>query len=155
MVELLNDVYSHFDYLVEKYHLEKIRTIGDNYMVASGVPVERSDHAEALALMALDIRDFIAAYPSIGGWHLQFRIGINSGPLVAGVVGKKKFQYDVWGDMVNIASRMESHGVPGRIQVTEQTYNILNDKFLFEPREKIEVKGKGEMNTWFLIERKN
>jgi guanylate cyclase len=153
MVELLNEIYSNFDLLVEKYQLEKIRTIGDNYMVASGVPVTRPDHAEALAHMALDIQDFIASFPLVQGNRLQFRIGINSGPVVAGVVGKKKFQYDVWGDMVNLASRMEGQGIAGKIQVTKNTFRLLEDKFHFESRGILEVKGKGKMKTWFLIGR--
>ncbi|MEN8241164.1 MAG: adenylate/guanylate cyclase domain-containing protein [Chloroflexota bacterium] len=151
MVELLNEVYSNFDRLVEEFGLEKIRTIGDNYMVGAGVPVERPDHAHALAKMALGIREFIAAFPPVNGQQLQFRIGLNSGPVVAGVVGKKKFQYDVWGDMVNVASRMESQGVPGKIQVSRRTYDLIARDFVFEERGVIEVKGKGEMETWFLV----
>ena len=155
MVQLLNEVYSHFDLLVEKYGVEKIRTIGDNYMVASGVPVSRSDHAQVLAQMALGISDFMASFPPVKGKQLQFRIGINSGPLVAGVVGKKKFQYDVWGNTVNIASRMESQGIPGKIQVTRATYALIKDDFEFEVRGVINVKGKGEMETWFLVGNNN
>jgi guanylate cyclase len=153
MVELLNEVYSHFDALVEKYQLEKIRTIGDNYMVASGVPVPRPDHAEALALMALDIQDFIASLPLIKGHQLQFRIGINSGPVVAGVVGRKKFQYDVWGDTVNLASRMEAHGIAGKIQVTKHTFSLLEEEFHLDSRGIVDVKGKGKTETWFLVGR--
>jgi len=154
MLQLLNEIYSHFDLLVEKYGLEKIRTNGDNYMVAAGVPVSRPDHAQALAQMALSINKFMVSFPPVKGKQLQFRIGINSGPLVAGVVGKKKFQYDVWGDMVNIASRMESQGIPGKIQVTRATYKLIQDEFEFEARGVIDVKGKGEMETWFLVEKK-
>lgn len=151
MVQLLNEIYSHFDNLVDKFGLEKIRTIGDNYMVAAGVPEPKPDHAQALAKMAIDIGKFVATFPLIKGKKLQFRIGINSGPVVAGVVGKKKFQYDVWGDMVNVASRMESQGLPGKIQVTDFTYGLLQDEFDFEHRGDIDIKGKGKMKTWFLL----
>lgn len=150
MVELLNDIFSHFDDLAERHGVEKIRTIGDNYMVASGVPSPREDHAEALASMALEMREYLAEFRDGSGRRMQFRIGINSGPLVAGVVGRKKFQYDIWGDAVNVASRMESQGVPDHIQVTAATRNLIKDKFLFERRGILEIKGKGEMETWFL-----
>ncbi len=150
MVELLNDVFSYYDSLVEKYGLEKIRTIGDNYMVVSGVPRPRLDHAEAIAHLALEM----TAYPGRQGLpesrELRFRIGINSGAVVAGVIGHKKFQYDVWGDAVNIASRMESQGVPGKIQITRQTFESLKNGFVCQPRGVIDVKGKGKMETWFL-----
>lgn len=151
MVELLNEIYSHFDDLVEKYGVEKIRTIGDNYMVASGVPRPRADHAEAMANMALEMWAFLGQFKDGSGKQVHFRIGINSGPLVAGVVGRRKFQYDVWGDAVNVASRMESQGVPDRIQVTAATHDLIGDKFDFNPRGAIDVKGKGEMETWFLM----
>jgi guanylate cyclase len=151
MVELLNEVYTHFDNLMEKYGLEKIRTIGDNYMVASGVPVPREDHAHALASMALEICDFSQAFQSKHGKAIQFRVGINSGPVVAGVVGQKKFHYDVWGDMVNVASRMESHGIPGRAQITRSTYDLIKTDFECESRGTIDVKGKGGMETWFIV----
>ncbi len=154
IVTLLNDLYSHFDILVDKHGLEKIKTIGDNYMVAAGIPVSRSDHAQALAEMALGINSFIDKFPPVKKQKLQFRIGINSGPVVAGVVGKKKFQYDVWGDTVNIASRAESYSEPGKIQVTKTTYQYLKDDYLFDYQGKIEVKGKGVIETWFLTGRK-
>lgn len=150
LVDLLNEVFSHFDSLVDKYGLEKIKTIGDCYMVASGVPIERSDHAQALTSFALDVRDLISRY-KFRGKLLDFRIGINSGPVVAGVIGNKKFIYDLWGDSVNTASRMESHGIGGAIQVTEATYNLIKDDFICEPRGKIRVKGKGEMKVWHVI----
>lgn len=153
MIGLLNEIYSHFDNLVDKYGLEKIRIIGDNYMVASGVPTPRTDHAQALAQMALDIVEYIQSFTAQNTHAINFRIGISSGPLVAGIIGKKKFQYDVWGDTVNIASRMESHGVPGKIQVTADTYGILKDEFIFESRGILDVKGKGNMETWFLVGR--
>jgi guanylate cyclase len=153
MIGLLNEIYSHFDSLVDKYSLEKIRTIGDNYMVASGVPTPRADHAQALAKMALDMLKYTESLPVQNGTLINFRIGIDSGPLVAGVIGKKNFHYDVWGDTVNTASRMESHGLPGKIQVTKDTYRILKDEYIFELRGKLDVKGKGEMETWFLAGR--
>jgi adenylate cyclase len=154
MVNLLNEIFSHFDDLVEKHGLEKIRTIGDNYMVASGAPRRRPDHAQALAELALEMSAYLHARPSRPDRAIQFRIGINSGPVVGGVIGRKKFVYDLWGDAVNIASRMESQGLPGRIQITQSTYEIIRDQFLCEPRGPILVKGKGEMNTWFLVRKK-
>lgn len=150
MVTLLNEIFSHFDSLVEKYNLEKIRTIGDNYMVAAGVPVPRDDHALALANMAVDLCDFIRRYPPYNGQKVNFRIGINSGPLVAGIIGRKKFHYDIWGDTVNTASRMESTGEPGRIQITSSTRQLLDPYFTLIPRGTISIKGKGEIETWFL-----
>ena len=153
MVVLINDIYSRFDDLVDRYGVEKIRTIGDNYMVVSGVPKPRSDHALALAEMALEMSDFLDGFSANNGQPIQFRIGINTGSLIAGVVGRKKFQYDVWGEAVNIASRMESQGVPGKIQITSTTYDLVKGKYLCEPRGKIDVKGVGQMPTWFLIAR--
>jgi len=151
MVVLLNEIFSQFDDLAEKHDLEKIRTIGDNYMVVSGAPRLNGDHAEAMANMALDMRACLSDFTGETGRRLQFRIGINSGPLVAGVVGTKKFQYDVWGDSVNVASRMESQGLPDHIQVTAATRDLIKDRFRLEPRGTIEVKGKGKMETWFLV----
>jgi guanylate cyclase len=150
MVDLLNEIYSGFDDLVEKYDLEKIRTIGDNYMVVSGVPRPRQDHAQALASMALEMCTFMSQFSTENGKRVHIRVGINSGPLVAGVVGRRKFQYDVWGEAVNIASRMESQGIPDQIQITGVTYNLIKDKFTCDPRGTMEVKGVGEMETWFL-----
>jgi guanylate cyclase len=152
-VELLNEIYSYLDSLAEKYDVEKIRTIGDNYMVAAGVPTPRPDHAQALARMALDIQAYAAGLSPQSGNRLEFRIGINSGPLVAGVIGKKKFHYDVWGDTVNTASRMESQGEPGKIQITQATRDLLGDAFVSEARGAVDIKGKGEMRTWFLVDR--
>jgi len=152
LVELLNEVYSHFDTLVEKYELEKIKTIGDCYMVAAGVPRRRPDHALVLTQLALDIRDFVSQH-EFHGRQLKFRIGINSGSVVAGVIGRKKFAYDLWGDAVNTASRMESHGSGGFIQITEDTYNLINHDFNCEARGKVKVKGKGEINVWYVIEK--
>ena len=152
LVELLNEVYSHFDTLVEKYNLEKIKTIGDCYMVAAGVPRRRVDHAIAITQLALDIRDYVSKH-EFHGHQLRFRIGINSGPVVAGVIGRKKFAYDLWGDTVNTASRMESHGSGGFIQITEDTYNLIKDDFNCEPRGKVNVKGKGEINVWYVTDK--
>ena len=151
MVELLNTIYSFYDSLTEKYGLEKIRTIGDNYMVASGVPSPRPDHAQALARMALEMCQYFNGGSRLAIDGLNFRIGINSGPVVAGVIGHKKFQYDIWGPTVNTASRMESHGLPGKVQIAQATYELLKDEFVCEPRGMVEVKGVGEVETWFLV----
>ena len=150
LVELLNEVFSYFDTLVEKYDLEKIKTIGDCYMVAAGVPQPRADHATALANMALEMRSFTTGQ-MFQGRQLSFRIGINSGPVVAGIIGQKKFSYDLWGDTVNTASRMESHSAGSGIQITEDTYELIKDEFICEPRGVITVKGKGEMKAWYLL----
>jgi class 3 adenylate cyclase len=148
---MLDHLFSHFDVLAERYGLEKIKTIGDCYMVAAGVPIPRTDHARSLALMALDMNEAMRSQDSVGHLGLELRIGINSGPVVAGVIGRKRFLYDLWGDAVNTASRMESHGTPGRIQVTRATYELLKDEFAFEARGTVDVKGKGHMETWYLI----
>ncbi len=150
MVDLLNAVFSHFDALAAEFGVEKIRTIGDNYMVASGVPESRPDHAHALVRMALRMNEKVWDSRLLAGHPLQFRFGINSGPAIAGVIGDTKYQYDIWGDTVNTASRMESHGVPGRIQVTAATHDLIEDDFVCTPRGVIEVKGKGPMETWFV-----
>jgi adenylate cyclase len=150
VVELLNDAFSFFDSLASKYGLEKIRTMGDAYMVASGVPVARDDHAEAIARMALEMLTYESNGHLADADSLTLRIGISSGPVIAGVIGKAKFQYDVWGDTVNLASRMESHGVAGRIQVSPETYALIEDGFIWEARGLVDVKGKGPMQTWFL-----
>ena len=151
LVELLNEVYSCFDALVEKYDLEKIKTIGDCYMVAAGVPRRRADHAIVITRLALDIRDYVSKH-EFRGHRLQFRIGINSGSVVAGVIGRRKFAYDLWGDTVNTASRMESHGSGGLIQITASTYNLIKHDFRCEPRGKVNVKGKGEVDVWYVID---
>ena len=153
VVNLLNEIFSHFDALVEKYEVEKIRTIGDSYMVASGVPRPRGDHAQRLACMALDMQAYLQERCEKSDLPLEFRIGINSGPVVGGVIGRKKFVYDVWGDAVNIASRMESHGVAGKIQVTDATRELLKDEFILKRRGTIDVKGRGQMGAWFLLGR--
>jgi adenylate cyclase len=151
VVGLLDNLFGHFDGLAERYGVEKIKTIGDCYMVAAGVPAARVDHAQALALLALDMQHAVQANGAVGDLGLELRIGINSGPVVAGVIGRKRFLYDLWGDAVNIASRMESHGTSGRIQVTRATYELLEDQFEFEPRGLVAVKGKGDMETWYLL----
>jgi class 3 adenylate cyclase len=153
LVGLLNHVFTTFDKFVEELGCEKIKTVGDEYMVAAGVPVPRDDHAEAIAELALKIRDHVASH-DFDGHHLQLRIGINSGPVVAGIIGTHKFSYDLWGDTVNTASRMESGGLPGQIQITNATFQLLNGYgYHFEPRGSITVKGKGDMTTWLLTGR--
>jgi adenylate cyclase len=151
VVSCLDHLFSHFDGLAEQYGLEKIKTIGDCYMVAAGVPTPRPDHARALALMALDMLEAMRAEGQAGHLGLELRIGINSGPVVAGVIGRKRFLYDLWGDAVNTASRMESYGTPGRIQITRATYELLTGEFECEPRGTIAVKGKGGVETWYLV----
>lgn len=150
-VALLNEVFSRFDVLADRHGVEKIRTIGDNFMCVAGVPRPGPDHAAAVARLALDMCAFLDELRARGEDRIDFRIGINSGPLVGGVIGLRKFVFDVWGDAVNTASRMESHGVPGRIHVTEATYQLLCDSFDLEPRGVVDVKGKGPMRTWFLV----
>ncbi|TAK12310.1 MAG: adenylate/guanylate cyclase domain-containing protein [Anaerolineae bacterium] len=150
LVELLNEVFSHFDDLADDYKLEKIKTIGDCYMVAAGVPNPRPDHAQVITRMALAMREHVTTH-EVRGRKLAFRIGINSGPVVAGVIGRKKFIYDLWGDAVNTASRMESHGAGGVIQVTRATYDLIKDEFSCEPRGTVHVKGKGEMDVWHVM----
>ncbi|MGL5063816.1 MAG: adenylate/guanylate cyclase domain-containing protein [Microcoleus sp.] len=154
LVAMLNDIFSTFDQLAERHGLEKIKTIGDAYMVVGGLPTPRPDCAEAIAEMALDMQQAVAEFSKTHDREFSIRIGINSGPVVAGVIGIKKFIYDLWGDTVNTASRMESHSLPGCIQVTAATYQILEDKYLFESRGSIEIKGKGLMNTYLLQSRK-
>lgn len=153
LVSLLNTVFTTFDRFVEELGLEKIKTVGDAYMVASGVPNGRSDHAHAIAELALRMRDHTGRH-RFDGHEISLRIGINSGPVVAGVVGTHKFAYDLWGDVVNTASRMESEGVPGSIQVTPATYELIRDGFVCESRGVVSVKGKGDMETYFLVSRR-
>jgi class 3 adenylate cyclase len=154
LVYLLNEIFSSFDELATRHGLEKIKTIGDAYMVAAGLPERRPDHAAAMAEMALDMQDALAAFNRERGASLDIRTGINSGPVVAGIIGTSKFIYDLWGDAVNTASRMESHSTPGRIQVTAATYEQLRHAYRFEARGTVNVKGKGDMPTYFLLGRK-
>ncbi|MGB0562949.1 MAG: adenylate/guanylate cyclase domain-containing protein, partial [Spirulinaceae cyanobacterium] len=150
LVNQLNQIFSRFDQLVDDYGLEKIKTIGDAYMVVGGLPLPRPDHADAIANLALAMQQHMAAQTDDLGNPLQLRIGINTGPVIAGVIGLKRFRYDLWGDSVNIASRMESHSEPGRIQVTAATYQALTDQFELDVRGSIPVKGRGEMTTYWL-----
>jgi adenylate cyclase len=151
VVGMLDELFSRFDALVERHGLEKIKTIGDCYMAAAGVPDPHPDHARRAALLALDMRDAVASWTLTDRSHLQLRIGINSGPVVAGVIGTKRFLYDLYGDAVNTASRMETHSVPGEIQITSATHELLDDGFECRSRGTIDVKGKGEMETWYLV----
>ncbi len=154
LILFLNRVFSEFDQLVERHGLEKIKTTGDAYMVVSGVPEPRPDHAQALALLAIEMREAAREWRDPHGRSVPVRIGISSGPVVAGVVGTRKFFYDVWGDAVNVASRMESTGEPGKIQIAQSTRELLTDDFRLTERGLIDVKGKGQMPTWLLIGRK-
>jgi len=154
LVRVLDQLFGTFDAFVTELGLEKIKTVGDAYMVAGGVPDARADHAEAVADLALRIRDHLAA-SAVGGRRLSVRIGINSGPLTAGIIGTHKFAYDLWGDTVNTASRMESEGIPGSIQISPATYELLRDAFVCEPRGLIAVKGKAPMQTYLLISRRD
>jgi adenylate cyclase len=154
IVGMLNEVFTCFDGLAQRHGLEKIKTIGDCYMAVSGLPVERPDHAPSAAAMALDILREIERLNEGFQSRLRIRVGLHTGLVVAGVIGKNKFIYDLWGDTVNLASRMESHSEPGRIQVSEATCERLKNDFVLEARGEIEVKGKGPMPTWWLLGRK-
>jgi class 3 adenylate cyclase len=154
-VRMLNEFLSAFDGLAHQYGLRPIRTMGDSYMVVGGLPVPRADHAEAIAEMALGMLEEVHALNDRHGWGVRFRIGVSSGPAMAAVVGRHRFTYDVWSDAVNTASRMESSGIPERIQVSEETYHRLCPTYRFEPRGEIEVKGKGAMRTYFLVGRRS
>ncbi|MEX2047523.1 MAG: adenylate/guanylate cyclase domain-containing protein [Chloroflexota bacterium] len=151
MVALLDEYVAEFDSLADHHGVEKIRTIGDNWMGVAGVPHPRPDHAGAVARLALGMLAYVAERRRIGARCLDFRIGINSGPVIGGVIGRRKFVFDIWGDPVNTAARMESHGEPGRIQLTRETYRLLADGFVCERRGVIEVKGKGLVETWWLV----
>jgi class 3 adenylate cyclase len=150
LVQTLDELFSVFDELADRFGLEKIKTIGDAYMAAAGVPEPREDHAIAAAEMALAMLEALRQRQPSGGAALRLRVGMSSGPVIAGVIGRRKFSYDLWGDVVNVASRMESHGIPDQIQVTLATYELLKDRFAFTPRGSIEVKGKGAMSTYIL-----
>ncbi|HNF27324.1 MAG TPA: adenylate/guanylate cyclase domain-containing protein [Leptospiraceae bacterium] len=151
LVALLNDLFTEFDRIIQAYGLEKIKTIGDAYMVAGGIPMPRTDHCEAVALCALEMQSVMRKGISSELKDFRIRIGIHTGPVVAGVIGKSKFIYDLWGDSVNTASRMESHGVEDKIHVSKEVYLKLQDRFEFEDRREIQVKGKGIMETYFLV----
>jgi adenylate cyclase len=151
VVHFLNIIYTRFDAIVLRHGLEKIKTTGDSYMAVSGVPVARPDHASALASLALDMRDAVSGLTDLRGKPVSVRIGLASGPVVAGVVGMHKYSYDVWGDAVNMASRMETTGEAGTIHVAPSTYELLKDQFRFVARDPIHVRGKGQMQTWFLV----
>jgi class 3 adenylate cyclase len=153
VVRLLNEVFSAFDLLADKHSLEKVKTSGDSYMAVSGLPTPRSDHAETAAAFALDLQDELARCNRAFGTSMRMRVGINSGPVIAGVIGRNKFIYDLWGDTVNTASRMESHAQPGMIQVSPSTHARLQGKFELRERGPIQVKGKGIMTTYFLVGR--
>ena len=154
VVGLLNEVFSRFDDLAERHDLEKIKTIGDCYMVAAGVPRSRQDHAQILAHVGLAMLRYVEGRRFSDVGRISLRVGINSGPVVAGVIGRKKFIYDLWGDTVNVASRMECHGTSGRVQITTGTYELIKDQFVCEPRGSILVKGKGAMPIWHVIAEK-
>jgi adenylate cyclase len=155
LVRFLDRLYTDLDALVDRHGLEKVKTSGDSYMVVSGVPEPRDDHIEALACLALDMADAVADLKDPQGREVPLRIGLAAGPVVAGVVGARKFFYDVWGDAVNVAARMETTDVEGRIQVPHDVYERLNYAFLLEERGEVDVKGKGVMHTWYLVGRRN
>ena len=150
LVSTLNEIFSLFDMLAERHGVEKIKTIGDCYMAACGLPERRTDHAEALTRMGLEMLEVIRSVSERLGFDIGVRVGINSGPVVAGIIGRRKFIYDLWGDTVNTASRMESHGLPGQIHISEPTAKRLPAGFAVEPRETLEIKGKGRMQTYLV-----
>ena len=152
-IDVLSQIFTTFDRLAAEHGAEKIKTIGDAYMLAGGIPEAQPDHALRIARLAPRMLEAVAAVGDVTDIKLQARIGIHTGELVAGVIGTHKFVYDVWGDTVNTASRMESHSLPGRIQVSKAMRDALGDQFKFEPRGKVEIRGKGAMETFFLMER--
>ena len=154
LVEILNRIFSEFDFIADRYGLEKIKTIGDAYMVVAGVPKPCKAHIEIMALMALEMRDKVFELNKLFNFDISIRIGVSTGEVIAGIIGKRKFAYDLWGDVVNTAARMESHGVACKIQCTETIYQLLQSTFEFENRGLIEVKGKGSMQTYFLVGKK-
>jgi adenylate cyclase len=155
LVRFLDTLYTDLDALVDRHGLEKIKTSGDSYMVVSGVPQPRPDHVQAIACLALDMAEAVADLKDAQGRAVPLRIGLATGPVVAGVVGARKFFYDVWGDAVNVASRMESTDVEGRIQLPQSMYERLKNDYVLEERGVVDVKGKGPMHTWYLVGRRN
>lgn len=154
LIKILDEVFSEFDLIAERYNVEKIKTIGDSYMAAAGIPEPVESPCDSIAMMALDILDVMEHKIAHKYKDIKIRVGIHSGPVVAGIIGRKKFLYDLWSDSVNIASRMESHGIENRIQTTSYIYEKLKERYIFDYRGKIEVKGKGEMDTYYLLARK-
>jgi class 3 adenylate cyclase len=154
VVAVLDEVFSRFDAVVGRFGLEKIKTIGDAYLAVAGLPEPRADHAEAAAEAALAMRDECADCAARAEIALELRIGMHSGPVVAGVIGRKKFAYDPWGDTVKVASRMEAHGIPGAIQMTAATAERLSDQYVLGRRERVVVKGKGEVSAYLLLGRR-
>ncbi len=154
VVDWLNEVFSVMDDLVDRHGLEKLRTMGDGYMVGAGIPNPRSDHATSLVACGLDMIQALQALPPRNGKRIRFRFGINSGPVVAGVIGKSKFHYDIWGDTVNVASRMESHGSVNQIHISRNTYDLVKDEFECAAQGTVSVKGKGDMETWMVTGRR-
>lgn len=150
MVSILDELISSFDKLSESLGLEKIKTIGDAYLVVCGLPEKRKDHAVAIGKMSLAMRCVVEDLNKKNELNFDIRIGIHSGPVIGGVIGKKKFTFDIWGDTVNVASRLESHGIPGEIQVSKETYLLLKDDFIFEERGEVELKNRGAIRTWLL-----
>jgi adenylate cyclase len=150
VVKLLDEIFTAFDELADRYGIEKIKTIGDAYMAVAGLPLPRSDHAQAATRMAIELHAVMKRFNIEQGTALEMRVGLNSGPVIAGIIGRRKFIYDLWGDTVNTASRMESHGEPGRIQITEATSRLIGDEFRLTPRGVVSIKGKGELNTWWV-----
>lgn len=148
---VLTEVFTYFDGVIEATGVEKVRTVGNGYYLVSGVPKARADHAHALAATALKMMKFAQHSDSPLLKNLQLRMGIHSGSVIAGVIGNNKFQFDLWGDTVKTASRMESHGEPNRIQISEQSYELIKGQFYCEPRGEIRIKGKPTMRTWFLL----
>ncbi len=153
LVSMLDGLFRRFDAIAARHALEKIKTIGDAYMAVAGLPAEHTDHAARAAEAAIEMRDAVAQFPAPEGATLSVRIGLHTGPVVAGVIGAHKFSYDVWGDTVNTASRMESHGVPGGIHVTREVVTALDGRFETTPRGEIDLKGKGRLSTWLLVGR--